>query len=1211
MTDNIAYLAVYNAHNGEMLKIPKPIRFHTLLDLKSYLLQHFTSYIIASDDNIFLLTPFGIKLDYLIINEMTELFLYDRRLFGENADTLLLLRYLAQNEDDQYKLLLPKRFDVVETSDTKKVQSSLRLYDGWAKALLQNCHHIEDLSGRLIKHINAIFKALNIIFQFATNFTSSAEKSFNSDFNYIKLLSMKSLHKSWLTYYSSLKNFPKVQMSHVSHPIELGGYLLEQTLLSAAEYVSEHLPPITDKFNSLSNTLTSINNEKLEIDGAIEALRKKSVSKFKNYDEFKATQLKKLATLSEKVQKGIAELDKTPNRDLPAAYSRQVLVAEELHTCAASWFQYLETLHDFKGKLSTSCLKIYESIAHLQMESVRMKTESKKAMTASDEKDEVAGSVGKIKENEDYLSLTVDLPLLFGFIMIERRRQFEWHDFFSKGIVSNLSDQLTVVIENEKVFQKLWLKKFGPYVKYLNPGNTFRIQLPSIDVTLVNGDASSTREDSIFAFLGNFDVERSDITAYIDTLKQQGNENSKKFAGLIENNFKDLIVSTEGLKNLTKVATSFSSHVTTSHKLKFLNGNGVNVEQDTDLITIKDLRSRIKKLEDLLHQQQYKNLTNWPVTKSNSKAADNRQSMILKTNYSASVVPTSTTSAKATDPIHLLHRSKTLLLKSPETDQNGFSKILDASTTIDKHLDNIRLRKENQDLNNSIAQLVKERKELKASVNSLQQKMKEAEQHLFAERNNFEEKYKITQKTMEDLAIRHEGEVRALESEKHRELKEITLSSTNMRNEISDLNSRNTDLETEVARLKKLIGENADTHAQAVREARSAEDEISDLTAKLADSKIVNSELLSNMLAKEAEFASERTDLQKNISSLRQELDEKTEDYESLMDVIQSKHKKSETVVSSLNGVITQLFSDSEMFAKAVFGYFEELCYILESMGLLLVEESSQSTGNTEYRIKRVKGLRSKKGEIEEEDMAESSIASNLHSTVVQKIMDQLKWVGELKEEISRLPHTELDRESKDVYTNAPDPLEERATCLIEIFKRHFEDSDSEMSHFSLFLKAVSFKENIQLHGQEEEQFPGRGFFYNGISKRFNDVEGFAKKLTKENKAKALELARTIKYSSNKISVKNFQVGDLVLFLPTRLDGVEPDLAGITPWTAFNIDAPHYFLDSSQEEPTKEWIVSRVAEITEHQVTQENANDATENPFKLSVGLTWYLIKTS
>lgn len=288
-------------------------------------------------------------------------------------------------------------------------------------------------------------------------------------------------------------------------------------------------------------------------------------------------------------------------------------------------------MQQFKNKLTKASLKAFNTIANLQMKMVGVKTEMKK-ITTEDEtatEDSKVGDVNyktisNVKKYEDYLSLTIDLPLIFGFSLIEKRRQFEWYDFYSKGIVNNVSEQLSTIIEHEKVFRGIWLKKFGTLLSLIND-DPLTPSLPNIDVTLVGNRQNN------FSILYDLKIERDDIINYISLIETTNM--SKNFVTLLNKNFKDLIASTNNMKKVTKVISSLSTYTTNSadDKLKSSHEEGTEEEIDFDLNLIKGLKSRIKKLENLLHQQQFKNLNNWPVIRNvPSMTNDNRQSTIIQ-----------------------------------------------------------------------------------------------------------------------------------------------------------------------------------------------------------------------------------------------------------------------------------------------------------------------------------------------------------------------------------------------------------------------------------------------------------------------------------------------------------------------------------------------------------------------------------------------------
>lgn len=64
--------------------------------------------------------------------------------------------------------------------------------------------------------------------------------------------------------------------------------------------------------------------------------------------------------------------------------------------------------------------------------------------------------------------------------------------------------------------------------------------------------------------------------------------------------------------------------------------------------------------------------------------------------------------------------------------------------------------------------------------------------------------------------------------------------------------------------------------------------------------------------------------------------------------------------------------------------------------------------------------------------------------------------------------------------------------------------------------------------------------------------------------------------SRQKISYRAFSAGDLALFLPTRNDNSPA-------WAAFNVGAPHYFLDmEGVDTEGKDFLIGRIQEIKEH-----------------------------
>lgn len=98
-----------------------------------------------------------------------------------------------------------------------------------------------------------------------------------------------------------------------------------------------------------------------------------------------------------------------------------------------------------------------------------------------------------------------------------------------------------------------------------------------------------------------------------------------------------------------------------------------------------------------------------------------------------------------------------------------------------------------------------------------------------------------------------------------------------------------------------------------------------------------------------------------------------------------------------------------------------------------------------------------------------------------------------------------------------------------------------------------------------------------------------------------------------KITFRNFGLGDLALFLPTRNNSGKP-------WAAFNINFPHFFLNFSgrpeneqlkESLQNKEWIVARITKIESRIAasTKLGEVEVEGNPFQLAEGVKFYLLE--
>ncbi|PWN47629.1 hypothetical protein IE53DRAFT_238653 [Violaceomyces palustris] len=130
---------------------------------------------------------------------------------------------------------------------------------------------------------------------------------------------------------------------------------------------------------------------------------------------------------------------------------------------------------------------------------------------------------------------------------------------------------------------------------------------------------------------------------------------------------------------------------------------------------------------------------------------------------------------------------------------------------------------------------------------------------------------------------------------------------------------------------------------------------------------------------------------------------------------------------------------------------------------------------------------------------------------------------------------------------------------------------------------------------------------FDEVKAKLDSLTTLVRKWQKAYKSSNDKTQKALNAAKDKIAFRNFQVGDLALFLPTRNSTAKP-------WAAFNISFPHFFLHATgqmaDQLKTKEWIVARITSITDR-VANSSSNGDEEgggNPFQLAEGVRYYLL---
>lgn len=198
---------------------------------------------------------------------------------------------------------------------------------------------------------------------------------------------------------------------------------------------------------------------------------------------------------------------------------------------------------------------------------------------------EITQQLHDLEEQRVVIGRAIDIPFLFGIFMIELSRRTN----FMKGLriaVSNSAEVMATCCQEEEQRRIKFRKQYGSF-------NLLKMKddVPGIDVNLAGNNDEEEQE-----------VTMQDLENYLAAIKS---------AGLVEE-YQELRAEMQ-----EKIA---SSKIAATRAFKS-SPISVSFEVTPDDSRIKGYESRIRKLEDLLHREQYKNLQNSTVIRDGNKAS--------------------------------------------------------------------------------------------------------------------------------------------------------------------------------------------------------------------------------------------------------------------------------------------------------------------------------------------------------------------------------------------------------------------------------------------------------------------------------------------------------------------------------------------------------------------------------------------------------------
>ncbi|ODQ81718.1 hypothetical protein BABINDRAFT_32944 [Babjeviella inositovora NRRL Y-12698] len=1116
---------IVNAHTGITFLV-NPHQFVNLDVFKLWVQENLR----IPKASLFLLAPFGVRFKFQMLSEGPEVYAFDKRLFSPDHQKTQVATVLREIQEDNAELvsIRPSDSPLLDSELTdlapRQLQSKLVMNSGWSAAVLRDCKLINEAVTLKINEVNTLFKALNVIFQYYGNFCLDIENDFSKKREGIQKSQQYSLAQGWHQHYQTLKRIKlDAKWQAASSPATtLADLLNESELNRAAQDITRLYSSLNGSFKALKQQIDANDKDKHTIDRKNESLRNESIKNFRNFQQITTDHLTTLSRLVEAMQvdyKNIQHLNDAEIETIFRIHKTQHVA--KISQSASQLYNSLLKLMKFKEEFLVKSVEILSLISNSQLKIVQVRDSLKS----------VQAFISELNVSEKALSHVVDMPLIYGFFMIESVRRKEWHGML-KGKTLNTAENFAVVNDQEREFRKKWCERFGVILEFLNLNDFNK------DDDLLNVDLTITRS-SLFNLNGEFlEITRDHVLRYIELLKEESV--STQVSSLVEN--------TDVVSVLEKALADLDA------KTLGLEEKDMTAEGDSEFV--KGLKSRINKLESLLHQQ---NLNKYPMGKSAPKEAkptwiDSLERQSLLFDGASMTAKTGVKNPKLDQS--LLSRRHTFNSSSNPVP----SKVYD-STNIDKHLENIKWKRDIAQSQEMLSKVLARNEEMLQRMEKMAQTLSEykvsegkLDEALKQEREKFDQ-ILTARNDLEDKLRSKDGQIKRLEQR-------LAQKDTSA---VEELRAT-----FEAAKIEDTQKINALMFEKSV-----LVDQMAKINALYALEEGTKNDLLSRIAAAEERSTGEKLALEREIKSLQ--LQHKTDSEQvTLFRNLCSQHI---SIMKGMKSVIVDCFLKADILTRLLFKTFTDSCLILENIGLLLVMKDSIPT------VIRVKGLKNK-------GKADAEGGDRPSTTFVSEAANHLNWFPL----IEAVPLTQ--KQSSETESPLPDSdlsVVSEALKYIKVYLPQLMEAS-----FQKFIRSVTFEDSDLLR--------------KSITKRFGDVETLAKKLQKEIKTTKQEVQLTLADYSSKLSIKDFKAGDLVMFLPTREQdelAAMHDTVVVQPWAAFNVGAPHHFLknDGSFSLSNRDWLLATIVSIHKFEVTTSNVDNLEQNPFKLSLGVTWFYVE--
>lgn len=832
------------------------------------------------------------------------------------------------------------------------------------------------------------------------------------------------------------------------------------------------------------------------------------------------------------------------------------------------------------------------------------------------------------------LSVISKMPYIYGILLVEAVRRHEWAEKLKKDS-SALAEEIAGYREEEERRRKRWLKNNGDVISM----DIAHDNALGIDINVQGQNA------------GWPTVTRQDFQDYLNVLTSLGGLDS--IVEPLSQAFKDLDRPTRQQIKHAKGFKTGSVHDGLGKGSLLLRG-----EDETRVLResmskmeeeLKSSKSRVRKLEDLLHRQSHisrlsigsgvapptHQMPETPVMEQYPAVASprpqetlSRHSSVSSRRYSANK---SAEERALAQRIVQLENELRVEKEARVNLEKEHSARADAVNDLQRHVE--ERVSTNKDLMENMESMQKdwsdERRSLEEDIKKLRYRNEELEEELDRnlgsrdhERAGHDERRQELEAELEQMRKDAEEEIqrereraetveRTLqELENAQSERKVTLQSAfSSLAKDESLPENSVLLANELEKLAQKSKDYARELAEAVEKAKSENEALTTAAAKQRN------ELEAQIRTHESEIAKKSEELameSARASSLAEEL----KDERSHLEDLRAKFAEGETGAEALRQRVTEEEAKVERLStelaevKAHVTTLEKSLAELQDKHNTLQANSTNGVSRSEQQAKRAR-------ELSERLLANNDRLHRLLETLGFAVTQQdnqmvIQRASRLAGQSSVLPVDGSTAMTRSVSSpTSSKKLLENSQVLEALKWTEQENPDAEGVKFAEFMTTIS-RFDIEI-------------FSEAITKRMRDMEHTARKWQREARTYRDKSHRYQSEAHEKIAIRGFKEGDLALFLPTRNQATRP-------WAAFNVGAPHYFLreQESHRLHSKEWLVARITKVEERVVDLSKSMDTTrgsdgrsitsersgfsyedDNPFELSDGLRWHLVEAA